>query len=206
MGTGLIMALGLFLASFLTHLSYHVDRLAKITPVHRYKESFLSYTEYVDNLVSSRRTGTVSCSRTLVSVGNESCAFQLACSVIIPRHDLFMIPVDLKHNPNWLRNFLVADLLRVKRLLMSGYRRIAISSAELAWCTGLKPGVTFTCVFIGLPNTEEVFLESVGFTSSVSNLPVVIATFISSVRSSATDKIEDAVSRERSDMLGLLKI
>ena len=120
MGTGLITASGLFLAFFLIYLSNHVDRSAKITPVHRYKDSFLSFTEYVANLVSRRSTGTVSYSRSLLSVANEFCAAQLACSVIISRHDLFVIPVDLKYSPNWLRNFLIADLFRVKRSLIVG--------------------------------------------------------------------------------------
>ena len=97
------------------------------------------------------------------------------------------------------------NLLKVKRSLMSGDSRITISSIELAWRTGLKPGVSFAYAFAVLPNTEEGFLVSVGFTSSANDLPAVLATSIAFVMSSTTEKIENAVSKELSDMLGLVK-
>ena len=196
------MAFGLFFDFFFTYLSYHVDRSAKSTPIHRYNGYFPSCTEYVANLVSRSKTGAVSCSRASVYVANKSGAAQLACSVIIPRHDFFVIPVDLKYNPNWFHRFFVAVFDRVKRSLMSGDRRISISSAGFAWRTGLKPGIIFACAFVVFLGTNEGFLDSVGFTSLAKNLHVILATFMASVRSLATDRIEDALSRERSDMLG----
>ena len=59
MGTGLIIPLGLFLAYFLTYLSYHMDRSANSTPVYMYKDSFLDCTEYVANLIRSSRNGNI---------------------------------------------------------------------------------------------------------------------------------------------------
>ena len=154
------------------------------------------------NLVRRSETGTVNYSRALVSVAKESGAAQLTCSIIISRHGLFVIPVDLKYSPSRFFSFFVDVLDRVNCSLMSGYRMITMSSAEFAWRTELRPGVSFDYAFMVLLGTDERFLDSVEFTSSANNLSVVLATFMAQVRSSATDRIEDAVSREYSEMLG----
>ena len=66
---------------------------------------------------------------------------------------------------------------------------------------GIRPGVSFACDFVVLLGTNEGFLECIGFTSLANDLPFLLATFMASVKSSATDKIEDTVPRERLDML-----
>ena len=72
LGPGLEMAFGFFFVSFFTYLSCHVDRSARRILVQRYKDYFLSCTEYVAKLVRRSKTEIASCSRALVSVVKES--------------------------------------------------------------------------------------------------------------------------------------
>ena len=94
---------------------------------------------------------------------------------------------------------------RANRLLMSGVRRIEISSVLLAWQMGLIPGV-FLGDPLGFAGMEICFCASVALISSANDLhPVTAATFMTAVRSSATDAFVFDKSWERSDIVSSKK-
>ena len=84
---------------------------------------------------------------------------------------------------------------------MSGINKIAISLAVLDWRTRLRPGVCLEVLFTDFIGTEEVFLESVEFTSLTNDLTPTPTIFITLVKSLATDFFEYAVSWEQLDIV-----
>ena len=94
---------------------------------------------------------------------------------------------------------------RANRLLLIGVSRIVISLAMLAWRTRRRPEIFFG-VPLDFAVTDAGFLESIAFTNSVNELSPTAATFVTDVRSSATDDIAFRESCERSDMVIFLQI
>ena len=79
------MALGLFFVSFFMYFLYHVARFVISTPVVKCRIFCPSCTEYMANLVSRRRTETISCSSDWLIVAKDSGTTQLENPVMIPK-------------------------------------------------------------------------------------------------------------------------
>ena len=131
-------------------------------------------------------------------VAKDAVTNQLEESVIIPRQDSFTMHIAL----SYLRSFFVTLFDRANCLLISGVSKISISSAVLAWWTGLRSGV-FLGAPLGFTGTDPGFLASVALPNSVNDSPLSAETFTNAVRSSATDDIVFNESCERSDMVRL---
>ena len=123
---------GFILFSLSWYLLYHVARYESRIPGENYRDFLRSSTVYVSILARSKITETISCSRLCPSIDSASGTAQLTFSVVLPRHDLFVILVTLKYTHRCALIFLLFDFMSVKCLLMSGKRRIIISSALLA--------------------------------------------------------------------------
>ena len=87
---------------------------------------------------------------------------------------------------------------------MISFIRMAISLAMLAWWTEPRLGV-----FLGAPldfvGTDYGFLESITFNNLANDIQPAVATFVTEVRSSATDSIVFCESCERLDMVRFKK-
>ena len=200
------MGLGLFLASFFMYFSYHVVMSVKGTPVVKCSLSFLRCTVYVANFVRRRRTGTVSCSRDWLLVVKESGTAQLVDLVILSRHDSLTITIALKYSASCVRSFFVIMFNRANRLLISVMSRIDMSLALLAWQTGINHGV-FLDTPLGFTRIELSFFASVALISLAKDLPpVTTPTFMTCVRSSATENFVFEESCKRSDIVRFKKL
>ena len=79
-------------------------------------------------------------------------------------------------------SFFVTLFNRVDRLLISGVSIITISSAVLAWWTGLRPGICLEVILADLIDSDEGLFESVEFTSLVNYLMPTSATFVTFIK------------------------
>ena len=104
----------------------------------------------MSKLVRSRRNGTVNFSRAWFSVAKDSDTAQLECLVVLPKQDLFAIPVAWEYSHSCTFRLLVTVFDNVNLSLISGLSKIAISSTDLAWQTGLSPGGKLLCDLRGL--------------------------------------------------------
>ena len=99
-------------------------------------------------------TGTVNCSILCTSVDRASGSAQFARSVIIPRHDLFVIPLALNYTQSWNYSFLLGCFVMENCLMMSSERRLAISSEEFAVWVGLRPEILLETVLLSFIDTD----------------------------------------------------
>ena len=75
-------------------------------------------------------------------------------------------------------------------MLTSDISKIAIASTVFAWWTGFIQEVNLEVIFADLISTDTGFLESIEFTGLANDLPPIPGTFITLVKSSATDELD----------------